>query len=132
MVRAFVPFAETYKRCASGRHNAIASMAHPRYDCQAIQRWRALMLEGHDPDTDGLPLPREALPMPDTYPPAVVVVEDDPDVLSILHRLLRDLTHNHALIAVSSGQAALELLAMCPVSLLITDYNMSGMNGLQL
>jgi two-component system response regulator (stage 0 sporulation protein F) len=68
----------------------------------------------------------------DTHPPAIVVVDDEPDVLTILHRLLRDLAHDHALVAVSTGQAALELLAFCPVSLLITDYNMLGMDGLQL
>jgi two-component system response regulator (stage 0 sporulation protein F) len=68
----------------------------------------------------------------DTHPPAIVVVDDEPDVLTILHRLLRDLAHDHALIAVSTGHAALELLAMCPISLLITDFNMLGMDGLQL
>ncbi len=68
----------------------------------------------------------------DTHPPAIVVVDDEPDRLTILHRLLRDLAHNHTLIAVSTGHAALELLAMCPVSLLITDYNMLGMDGLEL
>jgi two-component system response regulator (stage 0 sporulation protein F) len=89
------------------------------------------MLELHDPAA-ALPLRGEPLPMLDTIPPAIVVVEDDPDVLTILHRLLRNLAHNHALIAVSTGSAAMELLAMCPVSLLITDFNMLGMNGLQL
>ena len=68
----------------------------------------------------------------DTQPPAIVVVDDEPDVLTILHRLLRDLAHDHALMAVSTGHAALELLAMCPISLLITDFNMLGMDGLQL
>jgi len=68
----------------------------------------------------------------DTHPPAIVVVDDEPDVLTILYRLLRDLAHDHALMAVSTGQAALELLAMCPIALLITDFNMLGMDGLQL
>jgi CheY-like chemotaxis protein len=84
------------------------------------------------PDLTALPLGEASLPELATHPPAIVVVDDEPDVLTILHRLLRDLAHNHALMAVSTGSAALELLAMCPVSLLITDYNMSGMNGLEL
>jgi two-component system response regulator (stage 0 sporulation protein F) len=70
--------------------------------------------------------------MYDTHPPAIIVVDDEPDVLTILHRLIRDLAHNHALVAVSTGAAALDLLAIYPVALLVTDYNMFGMNGLQL
>jgi CheY-like chemotaxis protein len=50
----------------------------------------------------------------------------------ILHRLLRDLAHNHALIAVNTGQAALSNMALCAVPLLITDFNMLGMDGIQL
>jgi two-component system, response regulator, stage 0 sporulation protein F len=60
------------------------------------------------------------------------VVDDEPDVLTILHRLFRDLTPNHALLAVSTGQAAMELLTLCRVVLLITDFNMLGMDGIQL
>jgi two-component system response regulator (stage 0 sporulation protein F) len=82
--------------------------------------------------TDDLSAPLVPHTACNTHPPAIVVVDDEPDVLTILHRLLRDLAHDHALIAVSTGQAALELLAMCPISLLITDFNMLGMDGLQL
>ena len=77
-----------------------------------------------------------ALPVPhttgDSHPPAIVVVDDEPDVLTILHRLLRDVAPDHALMAVSTGQAALELLALFPIALLITDFNMLGLDGLQL
>jgi two-component system response regulator (stage 0 sporulation protein F) len=83
------------------------------------------MLEFHDPDT-------AELPVRDPHPPTIVLVDDEPDILIILHRLLRDLAPNHAVVAVGTGQMALELLASNAVPLLITDYNMLGMNGLQL
>ena len=65
-------------------------------------------------------------------PSAIVLVDDEPAVLTILHRLVRGLTEEHALTAVSGGQAALELIGLLQVPLLITDFNMAGMNGLQL
>jgi two-component system response regulator (stage 0 sporulation protein F) len=68
----------------------------------------------------------------DTHPPAIVVVDDESDALIILRRLFRDLVQDHAIVAVTTGQAALANFALCAVPLLITDYNMLGMNGLEL
>jgi two-component system response regulator (stage 0 sporulation protein F) len=90
------------------------------------------MLELHDPGAATLSLRTSPMPLLSPLPRAIVVVDDEPDVLTILHRLLRDLAHHHALLAVSTSSAALELLAMCSVSLLITDFSMLGMNGLEL
>jgi two-component system, response regulator, stage 0 sporulation protein F len=91
------------------------------------------MLDVHDLGAaEALPLHWESMAVLSTHPPAIVVVDDEPDVLLILHRLLRDIADNHALVAVSTAHAALELLTMWTVSLLITDYNMLGMNGLEL
>lgn len=64
--------------------------------------------------------------------PAIVLVEDEPDILSILHRLMRDLTGGYDIVTVSSGFDALAQIALRSVPLVITDYNMPGMNGLQL
>jgi CheY-like chemotaxis protein len=83
-------------------------------------------------DSDTLPVLREPVPLLDTRPPAIVLVDDEPDVLIILHRLLRNHVQAHALVAVGDGPAALRSLALYTVPLLITDYNMLGMNGLQL
>lgn len=92
------------------------------------------MLVPHAPRAAGDALPAQPAPITtmDTRPPAIVLVEDEPDVLYILHRLMRDMVFPYALIAVASGQAALHQLALYSVSLVITDYNMPGMNGLQL
>ncbi len=64
--------------------------------------------------------------------PAIVLVEDEPDILIILHRLMRDLTGGYDIITVNSGADALAQIALRRVPLVITDYNMPGMNGLQL
>lgn len=64
--------------------------------------------------------------------PAIILVEDEPDILIILHRLMRDLTGGYDIITVSSGADALAQIALRKVPLVITDYNMPGMNGLQL
>ena len=64
--------------------------------------------------------------------PAIVLVEDEPDILIILHRLMRDLTGGYDIVTVNGGADALAQIALRPVPLVITDYNMPGMNGLQL
>ncbi|HEU5014848.1 MAG TPA: response regulator [Roseiflexaceae bacterium] len=64
--------------------------------------------------------------------PAIILVEDEPDILIILHRLMRDLTGGYDIVTVNSGAEALAQIALRPVPLVITDYNMPGMNGLQL
>lgn len=68
----------------------------------------------------------------DSRPSAIVLVDDESAVLSVLQRLVRGLTEEHALTAVNGSLAALELIDLLQVRLLITDYNMVGMNGLQL
>ncbi len=64
--------------------------------------------------------------------PAIILVEDESDMLIILGRLLRNLTAHYDILPVSNGSAALAQIAMRPVSLVITDYNMPGMNGIEL
>jgi DNA-binding NtrC family response regulator len=70
--------------------------------------------------------------MPAPLPPAIVLVDDEPDIRIILSRVLRHVADGYELIAVGSAAAALEILAVRPVPLLITDYNMPGMNGIDL
>jgi two-component system, response regulator, stage 0 sporulation protein F len=63
---------------------------------------------------------------------AIVLVDDEPDVRVILHRMLAYIADGNEVVAVGSGAAALAVLAERPVLLLITDYNMLGMTGLEL
>jgi CheY-like chemotaxis protein len=45
---------------------------------------------------------------------------------------MRDLTGGYDIVTVNGGAEALAQIALRPVPLVITDYNMPGMNGLQL
>src|SRR5262245_43649617 len=70
-----------------------------------------------------------ALPPP---PPAIVVADDEPDVRIILRRMLASVAAGYELDTVGTGHDALAAVAVRPVPLLITDYNMPGMNGVEL
>lgn len=57
----------------------------------------------------------------------ILIVDDEPGILDILHDILE---HNgHTVHAVSTGQAALDVLARSPVDLVISDLRMPGMSG---
>jgi two-component system response regulator (stage 0 sporulation protein F) len=64
--------------------------------------------------------------------PAIVVVDDEPDIVTILRRLVREMATDYEVIAASSGTEVLAHLDARPITLVIADYNMPGMNGLQL
>lgn len=61
---------------------------------------------------------------------AILVVDDDPAVLRTLQRILE--RKGYRVIANSSSENALEFLKTEPVQLLITDYRMAEMDGIQL
>lgn len=67
---------------------------------------------------------------PSNPPPAsVLLVDDEPSVLSALRRLLRP--HGYRLQQATSGAEALALLNEAPVDLIISDMRMPGMDGAQ-
>lgn len=70
--------------------------------------------------------------MSESSTPAIVVVEDEPDLLVILNRLIRDVRNGHDIVTVASGQQALAQFNLRPVPLLIADHSMPGMTGLEL
>jgi two-component system, response regulator, stage 0 sporulation protein F len=64
--------------------------------------------------------------------PAIVLVDDEPDILRMLAMFVRRICPAYALLPVARAADALTLVDERPVPLVITDYNMPGMNGLEL
>jgi two-component system, response regulator, stage 0 sporulation protein F len=64
--------------------------------------------------------------------PAILLVEDERDILIVLRRILRDLTTEHDIVAVPDAPSALAALDKQPFALVITDYVMPEMSGLEL
>lgn len=62
----------------------------------------------------------------------IIVAEDDELLRYCTVRLLRD--HGYKVIEAADGQQAVDLLEKCddPVHLLVTNYNMPNLNGLDL
>jgi CheY-like chemotaxis protein len=67
-----------------------------------------------------------------THAPIILIVDDDLPTLILLRRLLLTLVPHAEVIAVNNGVAALDVIAASTVMLVITDYKMPGMNGMQL
>lgn len=64
--------------------------------------------------------------------PALLVIDDERDILTILHRALRGLSGDYDIITTSNSAEVLAQMELRPVPLVITDYHLAGMNGLQL
>jgi two-component system, response regulator, stage 0 sporulation protein F len=64
--------------------------------------------------------------------PAIILVDDDPDLLLMMRRLLRSLSTDYQILMCTRADTALDQARQQPTPLVITDYNLSGMNGLQL
>jgi response regulator RpfG family c-di-GMP phosphodiesterase len=58
------------------------------------------------------------------------VVDDEPDILESLRDLLESVVPTPCILA-RSGAEALELLEKHPVRLILSDYKMPGMNGIE-
>jgi adenylate cyclase len=61
---------------------------------------------------------------------AILVVDDEPDVLDSICDLLRAEVPNTQVFAASGGEAALEILRRERVDAVLSDYRMPGMDGL--
>jgi two-component system, response regulator, stage 0 sporulation protein F len=64
--------------------------------------------------------------------PVIILVDDEPDVLQLLSRIIHSLTGDYAILTCARGDTALDQVVQQPTRLVITDYNLPGMNGLQL
>jgi len=60
----------------------------------------------------------------------LLLVDDEANVIAALRRLL--LHENYRLLTASSGEEALEMLARNEVGVILTDYRMLGMSGIEL
>ncbi|MES2205227.1 MAG: response regulator [Pseudomonadota bacterium] len=62
--------------------------------------------------------------------PTILLVDDEPNILSSIRRLLR--LRGYAINTTESGEEALKILSTEPVDLIISDMHMPGINGTQL
>jgi two-component system response regulator (stage 0 sporulation protein F) len=64
--------------------------------------------------------------------PAIILVDDEPDILRLLQLIINGLATGYTILTCTDGDVALEQAMQQPTPLIITDYNLPGMNGLQL
>src|SRR5688500_9728861 len=64
--------------------------------------------------------------------PIILIVDDDPETLNLLRQLLLSFAYECEIMTTDSSVAALAMTAERRVVLVITDYNMPGINGVQL
>jgi len=73
-----------------------------------------------------------ALSAPDDGPRRILLVDDEPDILESLKELLESSLENVAVVTAISGDEAMKILGSQRLHLLVTDYKMPGMNGMEL
>jgi CheY-like chemotaxis protein len=73
-----------------------------------------------------------SMPAAPGLPPAVLVVDDHPGILTVLHRLLREFMPTYEVLPFSDGESALAHAAQRVVPLVFTDFHMPLMTGLEL
>lgn len=62
----------------------------------------------------------------------LLLVDDDPLVLALLAHVVGQLAPLHPIVTAADGRCALDLLAEHPIAMVITDYLLPDMDGLQL
>ena len=65
-------------------------------------------------------------------PPTILIVDDDSSVLALLTQVMRRLAPGYEVVPTSDSKQALDLLSERPIRLILTDYQLPGLNGLQL
>jgi len=63
---------------------------------------------------------------------SILIVDDEANQRFMLEQALRTLATDWTITTAASGQEALDTLALGPLDLIITDYHMPAMNGLEL
>jgi DNA-binding NtrC family response regulator len=68
-----------------------------------------------------------------TDKPLIILIDDDPSVLMILHRLVAQMAPDYQVMPVPSGAQALAYMSLRPVPVVITEFKLEeGMDGLRL
>ncbi len=62
----------------------------------------------------------------------ILLVDDEPDILDSLKELLEAAIPNVEVLTAPSGEDALEILAKSNIKILVSDFKMPGMNGMEL
>jgi two-component system CheB/CheR fusion protein len=112
-------------------HRIVVRSDFGRGSCFAVEVPRA---EGPAISQGGVQQAEPALPPPASRasrPAAILVVEDDPDLLAVIEQLLTD--EGHAVTTAVDGPGALRQIALAVPELLLADYNLpNGLTGLDL
>lgn len=74
--------------------------------------------------------PRAPVAAEPAWPNTLLLVDDEPNILNALTRVLRREGYN--ILSAESGEAALELLATHDVQVIVSDQRMPGMSGIEL
>ena len=64
--------------------------------------------------------------------PSILIIDDERNQRFMLEQTFQVLQHNWHIATVATGQHALEFLSQCTPNLIITDYHMPAMDGLEL
>lgn len=72
------------------------------------------------------------MPEPHDAPPAILLVEDEHSIIALLRRLIRNLAQAYEVVPCTDGVQALAALAGRRVALVITDYRMPELDGIEL
>ncbi|MFC2074769.1 ATP-binding protein [Bdellovibrionota bacterium] len=64
--------------------------------------------------------------------PGLLIVDDEEDILKVVNELLKRRFPSHTIYKAKDGEEALEVLSEHSISLVITDFSMPGMSGLEL
>lgn len=64
--------------------------------------------------------------------PCILFVDDDPNILNGLRRMMHPYRSEYELLFANGGQAALDMMSQKPSDIVISDMRMPGMNGAEL
>lgn len=64
-------------------------------------------------------------------PPTVLLVDDEVDIVESLAELIESMSENVRVLKARSGKEGLEILGRETVDIIVTDYKMPGMSGLE-